>query len=286
VRRDLSPNLPLFVAHCRRLIADGCAGIALLGTTGEANSFDVAERRAILDAAIAGGIAPERLLPGTGAVAFPDTIALTTHALSLGVGRVVMLPPFYYKGVTDDGLFDAYRNVVEQVADDRLRIILYNIPQMSGIALSIDLIARLIDAYPSTFVGIKDSAGKFDNMQRMVEAFPGFAVFAGADPLMLPLLRIGGAGCITATSNLVAAELVKVECGVRDTQHAFEVDLAQAHVEKVRSISNRFAQISAIKAMLARRDGNDDWLHMRPPLRPLTEEQRREIATAMTAAGA
>jgi 4-hydroxy-tetrahydrodipicolinate synthase len=281
MRRDLSPDLPRFIRHCHQLIADGCAGVALLGTTGEANSFDMAERRTILETAVAGGIAPDKLLPGTGAAAFPDAVALTVHALSLGVTRVVMLPPFYYKGVSDDGLFAAYRNIVERIADDRLRIVLYNIPQMSGIALSIDLIGRLIDAYPKTFVGIKDSAGNFENMQRVIEAFPGFSVLAGADPLMLPLLRIGGAGCITATSNLVAAELATVERGVLDPHHASEIDRAQARIEKVRSISNRFAQIPTIKAMLAHQHGAEDWLHVRPPLVPLTEQQRSEIANAM-----
>src|SRR6476469_8918160 len=116
---DLAPNRDAFVAHCRRLLDDGCAGVALLGTTGEANSFSLAERKALLEAAVAGGIAPAQLLPVTGVTAITETVELTRHAVSLGVSTVVMLPPFYYKGVSDEGLFASYCEVVERVGDDR-----------------------------------------------------------------------------------------------------------------------------------------------------------------------
>jgi 4-hydroxy-tetrahydrodipicolinate synthase len=210
LQADLSPDLPVFVAHCRRLIEQGCDAVALLGTTGEANSFSVDERKALLDAAIDGGIAPDRLMPGTGVAALPETIALTRHALSRGVTTVVMLPPYYYKGVTDEGVYAAYAHVLDTIADDRLRVVLYHIPQMSAVPLSHDLVARLRAQYPATVVGIKDSSGELANMTALVERFPGFSVLAGADPLMLPLLKAGGAGCITATANLIAADLAIV----------------------------------------------------------------------------
>lgn len=197
---DNSPDLGLFTVHCRRLLQEGCHGVALLGTTGEANSFSSGERRAILEAALKAGVPADKLLPGTGVVAIPETVELTKHALSLGVTKVVMLPPFYYKGVSDDGLFVAYSQVLEKVADNRLQVILYHIPQVSGVPLSIPLIGKLIEAFPDTVVGIKESAGDFNNMQAIIAAYPGFSVLAGADPLLLPLLKAGGAGCITATS--------------------------------------------------------------------------------------
>src|SRR4051794_2718261 len=204
---NLEPNREAFVGHCQRLIADGCAGIALLGTTGEANSFSTTERKALLEAAVEAGIAPSQLLPGTGVTALSETVDLTRHAVSLGVTTVVMLPPFYYKGVSDDGLFASYSEVVERVGDDRLKVILYHIPQFSAVPITFGLIERLRAHYPSVFVGIKDSAGDLSNMEAMVERFPSFAVLAGADPLMLPLLKKGGAGAITATTNLVAKDL-------------------------------------------------------------------------------
>lgn len=279
---DLAPDLPLFTEHCRRLLEDGCDGIALLGTTGEANSFCGAERRQVLEAAVAAGISPDQLLPGTGTTAIPDTVELTRHALGLGVTRVVMLPPYYYKGVSEDGLFAAYAETIERVGDARLRIVLYHIPQMSGVPIGLPLIERLIGEYPQTIVGIKDSAGDFEHMKAMVNAFPGFSVLAGADPLLLPLLQAGGAGCITATSNIVARDLATVFRGFRDAAQADAVATAQARIVAHRNLSNQFGvQIATVKAMIATRSGAPAWTNVRPPLVALGAEQRQQLAAAM-----
>ncbi len=270
-----------FIAHAKNLIADGCNGVALLGTTGEANSFSLGERKALLEASVAAGIQPAHLLPGTGLCAIPDTIDLTRHALSLGVTQVVMLPPFYYKNVSDEGVFDAYARILDTVADDRLRVILYHIPQMSAVPISHGLIERLLKTYPKTVVGIKDSAGDFANMQAMLKKFPGFSVLAGADPLMKPLLEAGGQGCITATSNLVGQQLATVFANFKNAAKVAEVEAAQARIVAVRNISNKFVQIPAIKALIAHRYGDDAWANVQPPLVKLSSEQRGEIATAM-----
>ena len=262
---DLSFDAGLFAAHCRTLLDEGCHGIALLGTTGEANSFSTAERMAILEAALRAGVAPGRLVPGTGVAAGPETVALTRHALANGVTTVVMLPPFYYKGVTDDGLFDAYARIVEAVGDDRLRVILYQIPQMSGIDLGSALVARLVAAFPATIVGMKDSSGNLARMTETAAAHPRFAVLAGADPLLQPLLLAGGAGCITATSNLVADSLRVVFDAGGDLARPGAAD-AQARIGRYRDLSNSYTQIPAIKAMLALKSGHDGWRRVRPPL--------------------
>lgn len=274
VDADLNPNHGAFVAHCRTLLAEGCHGIAMLGTTGEANSFSVGERMALLEAALAGGIAPDALLPGTGVAALTDTIALTRHALANGVTTVVMLPPFYYKGVSDDGLFAAYAETIERIGDGRLRVVLYHIPQMSAVPIPHAVIGRLLGRYPGTVVGIKDSAGAIDNMLGMVERFPGFAVLAGADPLMLPLLRKGGAGAITATTNVAAADLAFVYRHFADAGRAAEVEARQARVVAARNRVSRFAQMASLKALVAERTGDAGWLRMRPPLVPLTADER------------
>jgi 4-hydroxy-tetrahydrodipicolinate synthase len=269
----LLPDHSRFVAHCHRLLAEGCDGIAMLGTTGEANSFSSDERRALLEAAIAGGVAPDRLLPGTGVAALMETVALTKHALSCGVTTVVMLPPFYYKGVTEEGLFASYAEVIERVADPRLRVVLYHIPQMSAVPLPFPLIARLRASYPGVFTSIKDSAGDFAHMQALVREFPDLSVLAGADPLMLPLLREGGAGCITATSNLVAAELAFVFRHFADPARAAEVEAAQARIVAARNRASRFAQMASLKVMLGAKLKDEGWRRMRPPLLPLTAEE-------------
>lgn len=277
ITADHAPDYALFITHCRRLLAEGCDGIAMLGTTGEANSFSSDERRALLEAVVGAGIAPEKLLPGTGVAAVSETVALTRHALSLGVTTVVMLPPFYYKGVTEDGVYAAYSEVVERVADPRLRVVLYHIPQMSAVPIPFAVITRLREAFPGTFTGIKDSAGDLAHMEALVEAFPGLAVLAGADPLMLPLLRKGGAGCITATSNLVAADLAFVFRHFADASRAAEVEAAQARIVAMRNRASRFAQMASLKALLAHRTGESGWHRLRPPLLPLSDAERRAL---------
>lgn len=283
MNRDGSPDLGLFVAHCKRLLSEGCHGVALLGTTGEANSFSISERRAILEAALAAGIAPEGLMPGTGLVSLADTVELTTHALSVGVSKVVMLPPFYYKGVSDEGLFAAYSQIIEKIGDSRLQVVLYHIPQVSGVPLSLPLIQRLVAAFPKTVVGIKDSAGELANMQAIAAALPEFSVLAGADPLMLPLLKSGGAGCITATSNLVADSLRTIFDHVFDVSKANEVEAAQARINAYRTLSNSYVQIPTIKAMIELKTGEGGWRRTRAPLMALSDAEFADLAAKYAA---
>ena len=273
---ELAPDHARFSAHCRYLLDEGCNAIAMLGTTGEANSFSLAERTALLEAVIAGGIKPNQLLPGTGVAAFTETVALTRHALSVGVETVVMLPPFYYKNVSDDGVYAAYSEIIQRIGDARLKIVLYHIPQMSMQPISHGLIERLRKAYPSTIAGIKDSSGDFANMTAMVEKFPGFAVLTGADPLLLPLLRKGGAGCITATSNFVARDLAYVFKHFRDSDDA-TLAAAQARIVKARELVSRFAQMPSLKALMAERTGHAGWQRLRPPLETLPAAQVKEL---------
>jgi 4-hydroxy-tetrahydrodipicolinate synthase len=277
---DLAPDHAVFAKHCRHLLDEGCDGIALLGTTGEANSFSGAERKALLEAAVGAGIAPSKLMPGTGVPALTETVDLTRHALSLGITTVVMLPPFYYKDITDDGLYASYSEVVQRLGDPRLKIVLYHIPQMSHQPIPHAVIARLRAAYPATIVGIKDSSGDFANMTAMIEKFEGFAVLAGADPLLLPLLKKGGAGCITATSNLVARDLAYVFAHFTDGDAA--LDAAQQRIVKARERASLFPQVAALKALLAQRTGHIGWHRLRPPLVPLSQENVDQLlATAL-----
>jgi 4-hydroxy-tetrahydrodipicolinate synthase len=277
---DLTPDFALFGEHCQRLIADGCHGIALLGTTGEANSLSSAERRALLEAALKAGIAPHQLIPGTGVNAAAETAELCRHALANGVTTIVMLPPSYYKGVTDEGVFAAYGRTIEAVGDNRLRIVLYHIPQVSGVPLSQALVSRLIAAFPETVIGIKDSSGDFANMQAIAAAHPGFAVLAGADPLLLPLLKAGGAGCITATSNLIANSLRAVYDHLDDVG---VVEPAQARINAWRNLSNSYVQIPTIKAMIGLKTGNAAWNRVRPPLVPLDAAQLADLTAKVEA---
>lgn len=283
VREDLSADVDKLAAHCKHLLADGCHGIALLGSTGEANSFSVAERMAILEGVVKAGVPAERLLPGTGVCALPDTIALTKHALSLGVSRVVMLPPFYYKKPSDQALIDCYSYVFDQVADSRLRVILYHIPPISQIAITDGVIEGLLKKYPATVAGVKDSSGDFEHMKGLAQHFPQLSILAGADPMMKPLLEVGGAGCITATSNIAARYLRTVFDGFASPAAKAAVEAAQACIVAQRTISNHFTQIPTIKAMVGLRYGDAGWGRVRLPFVALTEAQRAELKALLDA---
>jgi 4-hydroxy-tetrahydrodipicolinate synthase len=263
---DGRPDLTLFTAHCHALLAEGAHGLAILGTTGEANSFATVDRMALVDAAIASGIRGDQLLPGTSACNVIETVAMTRHAVQNGARACVLLPPFYYKGASDEGLFRFYAQVIEGVADARLKILLYHIPQVTQVPVSHDLIDRLLAAFPGVVVGIKDSAGDLANIKAMVERFPGFCVLAGADPLLLPVLQMGGAGCITATSNLRSDALRVVFDHWQDPSRAAEVSAAQDRINDWRTLTNAFVQLPTVKAMLARSRGAKGWLNLCPPL--------------------
>ena len=281
VLEDGTPDHAAFATHCRALLDEGCDGIALLGTTGEANSFSLAERQELLERVIAAGIEPGRLLPGTSQNNVADTVTLVRHALDAGVRAAVVLPPFYYKGVSDEGLFRFYAEVIERTARNDLRIVLYHIPPVAQVGLSLELIDRLRNAFPGVILGVKDSSGKLESMQAFASAFEDFSVFSGADPFMLPLLRSGGAGCITSSSNLIARHLRTVFDHWHEPAEAARVEHAQSRIEAWRSLSNTYVQLPTIKAMLARRRGHPGWSRLRPPLVELTAAEAEAVWTKM-----
>ncbi|MCT7373995.1 dihydrodipicolinate synthase family protein [Chelativorans salis] len=273
VLQNGEPDHATFADHCKALLEEGCDGIALLGTTGEANSFSISQRQDLLDQVIAAGIDPKRLMPGTSQNNVADSVTLTRHAVDRGVAACVVLPPFYYKGVSDEGLFQFYSELIEGVGSDDLRIVLYHIPPIAQVGLSLDLVGRLLESFPGIVIGVKDSSGKLDSMQSFASAYHNFSVLAGADPLMLPLLRSGGAGCITSSSNLIASHLRFVFDNWFDPALEGEVDRVQQRIDAWRTLSNAYVQLPTVKAMLARRRNHEGWTRVRPPLVALTPDE-------------
>lgn len=277
VSEDGTPLPDLMVSHCRALLAEGCHGLAPMGTTGEANSLGVSQRMALLDALIEAGIPPATMVPGTSTPAVADTAEITRHAVKSGAKGALLLPPFYYKTLTDEGLFRFYATVIEKVGDDRLRLVLYHIPQMSMVPIGHDLIERLMASFPGIVCGIKDSSGDLENMKTMCERFPDLGVLAGADPLMLPVLQAGGAGCITATSNLRADALRVVWDNWQDPDKAEKIEKAQKRINQWRELAGTYAQIPTTKALVARRRGDERWANTLPPLVALTKPERTSV---------
>ncbi|MBT3238656.1 MAG: dihydrodipicolinate synthase family protein [Rhodospirillaceae bacterium] len=281
---DLSPDEDALVRHGRWLLDNGCDGLAVLGTTGEANSFSVSERMSMIEAMVEGGVPVSSLMPGTGCCSISDTVELTRHALGLGVTGALMLPPFYYKGVSDDGLFAAYAQVIDRIDDDRLRLYLYHFPQMSSVPLSYDLIARLIEAYPGIIAGMKDSSGEFTNMSGASERFPGFAVFSGSDEFLLDILNAGGAGCITAVSNIASSLATRVLRAWRDGEADNATDL-QEKLTTVRETVCAYPLSAALKEIMARHSGDGEWRNIRPPLQALDDAGAADLLARLADTG-
>ena len=278
----LQPDAGRFVRQCRWLV-DNQVGLAVFGTNSEANSLSVSEKMSLLDALVEAGIPGERLMPGTGACALPDAIALTRHAVRLGCAGTLMLPPFYYKGVSDDGLFRSFAEVIEAVGDARLRIYLYHIPPVAQVGIGHALIERLLKAFPGTIAGIKDSSGDWDNTRTLLERFgpEGFDVFAGSETFLLPTLRAGGAGCISATANVNPAAIARLAA----TWQGSDADDQQAALDAVRQTVQRYPMIPALKATIAHFADDPTWARVRPPLMPLDASSRDALLTELKALG-
>lgn len=277
---DLSPDPGRFVAHCRWLLGNGCDGLAIFGTNSEANSMTVQEKIDLLDALLDAGVDPGRLMPGTGACAIGDAVAMTRHAARRGCAGVLMLPPFYYKGVPDDGLARYFSEVIERVGDDSLRVYLYHIPPVAQVGISLDLIARLRRDFPRTVVGIKDSSGDWNNTRALLERFAGegFQVFAGSDDFLLANLRHGGVGCITATGNVNPGAIANLY----RTWQQEGADERQRALSHTRSLLQKFPMIPALKATIAHFGDDPDWATVRPPLQPLTATQASALRQSLT----
>jgi 4-hydroxy-tetrahydrodipicolinate synthase len=277
-----APDAARLLRHCRWLVEHG-VGLAVFGTNSEGNSLSVAERIALLDALAEGGLPPPRMMPGTGCCAFTDSVALTRHAVRMGCAGVLMLPPFYYKSVSDEGLFRSYAEIIERVGDDRLRIYLYHIPPVSQIPISLALIERLLEAFPDTIAGIKDSSGDWKNTRAMLERFQprGFDVFAGSETFLLATLRAGGAGCITATGNVNPGPISDLAAHWDDA----DADAKQSALDRVRAAFQNFPMISALKRAIAHHSGDPGWATVRPPLVELSDAQAAALLEALEAAG-
>ncbi len=283
VGRDFAIDVDKFLHHARKMLDQGCHGLAIFGTTSEANSFSVAERKALLEAAMEGGIAPDRVMAGTGCCALTDSLELTRHAVSLGVKKVLVLPPFYYKNMKDAGLFRSYAELIEGVGDPELRIFLYHFPQLSGVPITYGLIELLLADYAGVVAGLKDSSGDWNNTAGLLERFPGFAVFPGSETYMLKGLHSGGAGCITATANANAGPIRAVYDAWRQDDPA--TDTLNDSIVAVRSAIQKYPLVPALKFIVARAYGDPAWRDVRPPMLPLSDDEGADLVKRLEDAG-
>ncbi len=299
---DLAPDSQRFIAHCKWLLSQNC-GLAVFGTNSEANSLSLEERLNLLDELVAAGVDPSRMMPGIGCCSIVETVALTAHAVRHGCAGVLMLPPFYYKDVSEEGLYRYFSEVVQRVGDARLKIYLYHIPPVAVVGITTGLVERLLAAYPNAIVGMKDSSGDWNNTKTFLDAFAvragravsiagaarTFDVFVGSESFLLANMRNGGVGTISATANINPAaihELYAVASAV-----SADVDLEearQARLNVVREVfSNRKfpSMIAALKQAIAIYADDPAWTRVRPPLIELTKEQAELLAAELRAIG-
>ena len=271
---DLSPDAERFSRHCKWLVSQR-VGLAVFGTNSEANSLSANERIALLDALVNAGVDPKRMMPGTGCCALSDSVRLSEHAVKLGVAGVLMLPPFYYKGVSDEGLYRNFSEIVQRVGDARLRVYLYHIPPVSAVPITLSLIERLLKAYPGTIAGLKDSSGDWKNTKAVLDAFAktGFDVFAGSESFLLQNMRHGGAGCITAGANVNPAMITSLY----DAWKGAGADAMQEAINQIRNALQSVPMIPALKRVIAHYSGDMGWNRLRPPLTELTATEEKQL---------
>ncbi len=274
---DGSPDAGRFVEHCHWLLEEGCTGLAPFGTTSEGNSLGLDERMELLEELVDDGIDPAKLMPGTGCCALADAVMLAKHAVDLGCGGVLMLPPFYYKAPSEEGLFRFFAEAIEGVGDDRLKVYLYHIPPVAQVGFSLPLIGRLIKAFPDTVVGLKDSSGDWSNTAAILKAYPEFEVFPGSEVFLLDGLRAGAVGCISATCNVSAGAIRNVY----DHWQGPEADKLQAGITAIRKAIQAFPMIPALKALIAHYRQDPGWAKMRPPFTELPAAEAEKVVRTL-----
>jgi 4-hydroxy-tetrahydrodipicolinate synthase len=308
---DLAPDRERFIRHCRWLLSQNC-GLAPFGTTSEANSMSTDERMSLLDAVVAAGIDPSRMMPGTGCCSISETVELTAHAVKHRCAGVLMLPPFYYKNVNEEGLYRYFSEVVQRVGDARLRIYLYHIPPVAIIGITPKLVEPLLKAYPKAIAGMKDSSGDWNITKTFLDAFSksGFDVFVGSETFSLANMRNGGAGTISATANVNPAAIDALYQSAkrqapktkhqRNSKHqtskmdppsreaTARQDALQERLNVVRDVfsSRKFpSMIAAVKQAIAIYANDPEWARIRPPLVELTSQQATLLAEQLKTIG-
>ena len=270
------PNLPALVSHVEQLFESGSDGVAILGSTGEANSLTIEQRLDIISYC-GRTLAPERLMMGTGSCALQDAIRLTQASIEAGVFSVLVIPPFYYKPQSDESVIRYYSELISSVDDSRLRIIFYNFPKLSGYNFSTEILQEFKERFGDIAAGIKDSSGNWENMLSITKNVPNFMVYSGTETLLLNILREGGAGCITASANLLAPECQLVYQAWRNHQQN-TAEQVQKELTVLRKALESYQFVSELKGLMALHTGSEHWQEMLPPFIPLLTSQVRELS--------
>ena len=280
---SFEPNIPALVRHAQWLLESGSDGVALLGSTGEANSLTLEQRLSIIEQT-ARELPPDRLMLGTGSCALHDAVRLTQASIDAGVYTVLVIPPFYYKPQSDASVLRYYAELISSINDPRLRIVFYNFPKLSGYNFSLEILQELKQSFGDIAAGIKDSSGDWDNMLSITKNVPDFMVYSGTETLLLDILREGGAGCITASANVLAPECQLVYQAWKNNQYD-AAEQAQKKLSVLRKALESYPFVAELKGLLAEHSGSNDWKQMLPPFSPLLASEVRELSAEIKGYG-
>ena len=283
LKRSYEPNLQALVRHVQWLLESGSDGVALLGSTGEANSLTIEQRLAIIEIS-ANKLPTDRLIMGTGSCSLKDAVHLTKASIDAGVYAVLVLPPFYYKPQSDKSVLRFFSELISIVDDTRLRIIFYNFPKLSGYNFSVEILQELKQSFGDIAAGIKDSSGEWKNMLGIVQNIPDFMVYTGTETLLLDILNKGGAGCITATANLIAPECQRVYQAWKNNKQKVAEE-AQMNLTNLRKTLENYPLVSELKSLFASKTNAEEWKNMLPPFDPILDKQVEELTEQIKGLG-
>ena len=276
---DGTPDLDGLVAYCRGLITAGCDGVAPLGTTGEAAALPFAFRIRVPEGLALAGFAADRVILGAGSPSVGDAIAIGKAALSAGFTNLLILPPYYTKEPSEDGLYDYYSRIIDALGDERLCLYLYHIPQVTAVAIPPTLVHRLRDGYGRIVAGIKDSSGSFESAKSFVGP-EDFDVYPSSEAVLSDALAAGCAGVISGSTN-ISAQLAHQVLQASGSQRK----ALQDQLTEFRQTIQAFPLIPAVKQIHAWRTKDAGWLRMLPPLRGLSAEQTKQLKIKMERLG-
>ena len=283
VGTDESLDTARAIAHAKRLLAAGCDGVTLFGTTGEGPAFTIAERKALLESMLGSGIGASQIIVTTTALALGDAIELGSHAARLGVHRQMFMPPFYYNQPRDAGIVDAVSRVVRGIGDDHLKMLLYHFPVMSTFGFSHDAIAKLVRRHPGQVVGVKDSGGDLAHALALAEVFPQLSILVGAEQHVAQVMQVGGSGSINGLANVaprLMARVIKAPTAVTPEDTQLITSLLA-----LLGIRPNMPFVGVYKLMLAEQTGDAEWLNMRAPLSQLDPLEAQAVRDGFRALG-
>ncbi len=281
LNKDYSINKELFLEHCNNLLSQNLEGLAIFGSTGEGNSFNVNEKIEAINYLIDNNINADKLIPGTGLCSIKDTVLFSKAMAKLKVKAILVLPAFYYKGVSNEGVVEFYKRVIDEVGESDLQYILYHIPKVTGVFIGFEVIEQLIKLFPKNVVGMKDSNENLDNMLKIIKYFNNFSLFSGSDSLALKVCKSGGAGAITAASNISGELLSYIINNYKEESNIDNFQLFQKLQVQIRETILTHEPISALKAFLFVKNNKEEWNRLNPPLTEISNPSSHKTVISL-----